>query len=88
MLSLLAQGGVQGRYCGEHGPLLDPERRFTEASPWRLLPNGGRMGDKSPKAKQRGQKQKDAARAEGAAQAKSKQDSYRQTPSIPGKGKR
>jgi hypothetical protein len=46
------------------------------------------MGDKSPKAKQRGQKQKDAARVEGAAQAKSKQDSYRQTPSIPGKGKR
>ena len=46
------------------------------------------MGDKSPKAKQRDQKQKDAARAEGAAKAKSKQDSYRQTPSIPGKGKR
>jgi len=44
------------------------------------------MGDKSPKAKQRGQKQKDAARADGAAQAKSKQDSYRQTPPIPGKG--
>jgi len=46
------------------------------------------MGDKSPKAKQRDRKQKDAARAEGAAQVKSKQDSYRQTPSIPGKGKR
>jgi hypothetical protein len=46
------------------------------------------MGDKSPKAKQRDQKQKDAARAEGAALAKSKQDSYRQTSSIPGKGKR
>jgi len=44
------------------------------------------MGNKSPKAKQRGQKQKDAARADGAAQAKSKQDSYRQTPPIPGKG--
>jgi hypothetical protein len=46
------------------------------------------MGDKSPKSKQRDQKQKDAARAEGAAHAKSKQDSYRQTPSIPGKGKK
>ncbi len=46
------------------------------------------MGDKSPKSKQRDQKQKDAARAQGAAQAKSKQDSYHQTPSIPGKGKK
>lgn len=46
------------------------------------------MGDKSPKSKQRGQKQKDAARAEGAAQAKSKQNSYRQTSPIPGKGKK
>jgi hypothetical protein len=46
------------------------------------------MGDKSPKSKQRDQKQKNAARAEGAAQAKSKQDSYRQTPSIPGKSRK
>ena len=46
------------------------------------------MGDKSPQSKQRGQTQKDAARVEGAAQAKSKQDSYHQTPSIPGKGKK
>jgi hypothetical protein len=46
------------------------------------------MGDKSPKSKQRDQKQKNAARAEGAAQARSKQDSYRQTPSIPGKAKK
>jgi hypothetical protein len=46
------------------------------------------MGDKSPKSKQRDQKQKNAARTAGAAQAKSKQDSYRQTPSIPGKGKK
>jgi hypothetical protein len=45
------------------------------------------MGDKSRKSKQRDQKQKDAARAEVAAQAKSKQDTYRQTPSIPGKSK-
>jgi hypothetical protein len=34
------------------------------------------MGDKSPKSKQRGQKQKNFARAENAAQAKSKQDSH------------
>ena len=46
------------------------------------------MGDKSPKSKQRDQKQKNAARAEGAAQAQSKQNSYRQTPSVPGKGKK
>ena len=46
------------------------------------------MGDKSPKAKQRDQKQKNAARAEGAAQAKSKQDSYRRTAAMPGKGKK
>jgi hypothetical protein len=46
------------------------------------------MGDKSPKSKQRDQKQKDAARAEGASRAQSKQDSYRRTPSIPGKGKK
>ena len=46
------------------------------------------MGDKSPKSKQRDQKQKEAARADGAAQARSKQDSYRQTASIPGKSKK
>jgi hypothetical protein len=48
----------------------------------------GPMGDKSPKSKQRDQKQKDAARAEGAAQAKAKQQSYSQGPPIPGKGKK
>ena len=46
------------------------------------------MGDKSPKAKQRGQKQKDAARVAGAVQAKSKQVSYSQASPIPGKGKK
>jgi len=46
------------------------------------------MGDKSPKSKQRDQKQKDAARADGATQAKSKQDSYRQGAPIPGKAKK
>jgi hypothetical protein len=46
------------------------------------------MGDKSPKSKQRDQKQKDAARAEGAAQAKSKQERFSQTPPLQGKGKK
>ena len=46
------------------------------------------MGDKSPKSKQRGQKQKDAARVAGVVEAKSKQDGYSKTPPIPGKGKR
>jgi hypothetical protein len=47
------------------------------------------MGDKSPKSKQRDQKQKNAARVEDAARAKSKQASYSQSSaSIPGKGKK
>ena len=33
------------------------------------------MGDKSPKSKQRDKKQKDVAKKQGAANAKSKQDS-------------
>lgn len=44
------------------------------------------MGDKSPKSKQRDQKQKDTARAQSAAQAKSKQDSYSQVLPLRGKG--
>jgi hypothetical protein len=45
------------------------------------------MGDKSLKAKQRSQKQKDAAKTGNATAAKSKQDSYRH-PQQPGaKGK-
>jgi len=44
------------------------------------------MGDKSPKSKQRGQKQKDAAKAEGVAAAKSTQDNQSQP--IPPKGKK
>jgi hypothetical protein len=40
------------------------------------------MGDKSPKSKQRGQKQKDLARAESAAGARSKQDSQNHTPTA------
>ena len=46
------------------------------------------MGDKSPKSKQRDQKQKDAARAEDAAHAKSKQASFNQAPPVPGKGRK
>ena len=43
------------------------------------------MGDKSPKAKQRDQKQKDAAKAGGAVQAKAKQDRATQPPVAKGK---
>ena len=46
------------------------------------------MGDKSPKSKQRGQKQKDLAKAEGAAHAKSKQDSQSHFPQTPVKGRK
>ena len=46
------------------------------------------MGDKSPKSKQRGQKQKDAAKAEGAAKAKSKQGNQGQAPPTTAKGKK
>jgi hypothetical protein len=38
------------------------------------------MGDKSPKSKQRGQKQKNAARAQGVADAKSKQAGQSRAP--------
>jgi hypothetical protein len=44
------------------------------------------MGDKSPKSKQRSHQQKNAAKAEGAAAAKSKQASQSHVPAkIPGK---
>ena len=45
------------------------------------------MGDKSPKSKQRGQKQKSLARAESAAGAKSKQDSRSHIPQTTAKGR-
>jgi hypothetical protein len=46
------------------------------------------MGDKSPKSKQRGQKQKGVAQAGSVAQAKAKQDSFNH-PQQPGaKGKK
>ena len=44
------------------------------------------VGDKSPKSKERGQKQKTAAKADRAAEARSKQDSQSKLP--PAKGKR
>jgi hypothetical protein len=40
------------------------------------------MGDKSPKSKQRGQKQKDAARAQGVADAKAKQAGQSRAPLL------
>ena len=46
------------------------------------------MGDKSPKSKQRGQKQKDHAKAEGAAHAKSKQDSQSHAPQTAAKDRK
>jgi len=41
------------------------------------------MGDRSPKSKQRDQKQKNTAKSEGAAAAKSKQDGHSHRPLIP-----
>ncbi len=46
------------------------------------------MGDKSLKSKQREQKQKDAAKAENAAAARSKQDSYKRFQQPVAKGKK
>jgi hypothetical protein len=46
------------------------------------------MGDKSLKSKQRGQKQKDVAKARSAAEAKSKQDSYHHPQPPAAKGKK
>jgi hypothetical protein len=46
------------------------------------------MGDRSPKSKQRDQKQKTAAKASDAATAKSKQDAHSHVPTLPLKGKR
>ena len=49
------------------------------------------MGDKSPKSKEKGQKQKAAAEVKGAAAAKSRQDSHnRSIKTVPGapKGKK
>jgi hypothetical protein len=46
------------------------------------------MGDRSPKSKQRDQKQKNFAKATGAAQAKSKQDNQSRFPQSGGKGQK
>jgi hypothetical protein len=46
------------------------------------------MGDRSPKSKQRDQRQKDAAKVQGAAQAKTKQAAYSATAAIGSKGKK
>ena len=46
------------------------------------------VGDKSPKSKERDRKQKNAAKAESAADARSKQDSQNRATQIPGKAKK
>lgn len=46
------------------------------------------MGDKSPKSKERGLKQKLTAKVDGAAAAKSKQAGYTHTPAPVSRGKR
>jgi hypothetical protein len=46
------------------------------------------MGDKSPKSKERGQKQKNAAKVEGVAAAKSKQAGYSHVQAPVPRGKR
>jgi len=46
------------------------------------------VGDKSPKSKERDQKQKNAAKADSAAQARSKQDSQSRATQIPRKAKK
>ena len=46
------------------------------------------MGDKSPKSKQRNQKQRDSAKAGDQAAAKAKQDRQSSLPFLPGKGRK
>ena len=46
------------------------------------------MGDKSPKSKERGQKQKSVARVEGVAAAKTKQSGYAHVQAPLPRGKR
>jgi len=48
----------------------------------------GPVGDRSPKSKDRDQKQKNAAKEENAAHARSKQDSQSRATQIPGKAKK
>jgi hypothetical protein len=54
----------------------------------RAIREGGAMGDKSQKAKQRNQRQKDAARTQGEAAAKSKQEGQNHGPQFMQKGKK
>jgi hypothetical protein len=46
------------------------------------------MGDKSPKSKQKNQKQKNTAKVDDQAKARSKQDTYNQAPALGAKGKK
>lgn len=57
------------------------EHLFTSRqAPLPPMPDDSSMGDKSLKAKQRDQKQKDAAKLEEAVAAKSKQQSHMRVP--------
>jgi hypothetical protein len=56
-------------------PFDAPAAIVASATEWRAS-----MGDKSPKSKQRGQKQKNAAKVAGAADARSKQDNQSRAP--------
>ena len=53
----------------------------------RLAVEGRPMGDKSPKSKNRSHQQKDAAKAQAARAAESKQNSQSRAPKMSGKGK-
>ena len=46
------------------------------------------MGDKSPRSKQRDQKQRDTAKAQGVADARSKQERQSHAPLLGAKGKK
>ena len=46
------------------------------------------MGDRSPKSKERGQKQKNAAKISSAAAAKSKQEAHNRSPLFGGRDKK
>ena len=76
--------------CGEAAIVYDAESQTINIVPRRVAAivrtDGGaieteaNMGDRSPKSKQRDQKQKDVAKASGAAAAKSKQDGQSRAP--------
>ena len=74
---------------GRNGP---PDRlQYPAFPPTARVQSCGRrvhVGDRSPKSKERDQKQKNAAKAESAAQARSKQDHQSRATQVPGKAKK